>query len=414
MAAPILYLTELVGLRVFDLKGRGIGRIKEAAIVPLVHPARVDRFLVGAGDAWWTIRHEQVAAISLQGIRLKDERVTPYHSDEYMLRLIRDLLDQQIIDARGRKVVRVTDVTFEVQSTETGTDLLVVEVDVGLRSVLRRLLQGVLPRTWIRRLQAPIAPNSIAWDSCNIIEPDPMRRLRLNITPTQLEQMHPADLADIVEELGPEGREAVLTSMDSEAAAEALSEVEHDIQVSILESLEAEKAAKILEEMDADEAADVLQELEEEQSDEILDEMDLETKEDVEELLTYDEHTAGGLMNIDYVSLDLTRTVGEARDLLRASNESSELLPAVFATGTDNSLAAQIPVAKLLVAEPNARLLDLDLEPAVHVRVDAGEEKVVEMFDRYNLLCLPVVDENRHMLGVITADDVISLLRRKR
>ncbi len=414
MAVPILYLTELVGLRVFDLKGRGIGRIKEAAIVPLVQAARVDRFLVGAGDAWWTVRHQQVASITLDGIRLKDERVTPYHSDEYMLRLLRDLLDQQIIDARGRKVVRVTDVTFEIRATEGGAELHVVEVDVGLRSVVRRLLQGVLPPRWIRRLQAPIAPNSIAWESCNIIEVDPMRRLRLNITPTQLEQMHPADLADIVEELGPEGREAVLTSMDSESAAEALSEVEHDIQVSILESLEADQAAKILEEMAPDEAADVLQELEEEHADEILDEMDVETKEDVEELLTYDEHTAGGLMNIDYVSLDLHGTVQEARELLRASSDSAEMLPAVFATGAGNSLAAQIPVTKLLLAEPTARLMDLDPEPAVHVGVKAGEAKVVEMFDRYNLLCLPVVDEERRILGVITADDVISLLRKKR
>ena len=414
MAAPILYLTELVGLRVFDLKGRGIGRIKEAAIVPLVDAARVDRFLVGAGDAWWTIRHQQVASITLDGIRLKDERVTPYHSDEYMLRLVRDLLDQQIIDARGRKVVRVTDVTFEIRAAGDGTELAVVEVDVGLRSVLRRLLQGVLPPRWIRRLQAPIAPNSIAWETCNIIEPDPMRRLRLNITPTQLEQMHPADLADIVEELGPEGREAVLTSMDSEAAAETLSEMEHDIQVSILEGLEADQAAKLLEEMAPDEAADVLQELEEERSDEILEEMDVETKEDVEELLEYDEHTAGGLMNVDYVALDLNGTVADARELLRASSDTAELLPAVFATGAGSSLVSQIPVTKLLLADPEAKLAELEPEPAVHVGVEAGEQKVVEMFDKYNLLCLPVVDEERRILGVITADDVISLLRKKR
>ncbi len=414
MAAPILYLTELVGLRVFDLKGRGIGRIVEAAIVPLVDATRVDRFLVGAGDAWWTIRHQQVASITLDGIRLKDERVTPYHSDEYMLRLMRDLLDQQIIDARGRKVVRVTDVTFEIRSRDGGAELAVVEVDIGLRSILRRLLQGVMPRRWIRRLQEPVPPNSIAWETCNIIEPDPMRRLRLNITPTQLEQMHPADLADIVEELGPEEREAVLTSMDSEAAAETLSEVEHDIQVSILESLEADQAAKILEEMAPDEAADVLQELEEEHSDEILEEMDEETKEDVEELLEYDEHTAGGLMNVDYVALDRNGTVSEARELLRISSEASELLPVIFATGGDGSLSAQIPVAKLLLADSTARLVDLEQEPAVHVGVDAREQKVVEMFDRYNLLCLPVVDEGKRILGVITADDVISLLRRKR
>src|SRR5262249_52958128 len=154
------------------------------------------------------------------------------------------------------------------------TALHVQEVDIGLRSVFRRLFQGVLPRKWIRTLQEPIPPNSITWEHVNIIEPDPMRRLRLNFSPEQLEKMHPADLADIVEELGPERREAVLTSIDSESAAEALSEVDPSIQASILESLDSEKAAEIIEEMSPDEAADVLQELEEETSQGILEEME--------------------------------------------------------------------------------------------------------------------------------------------
>src|SRR5689334_10134187 len=110
MAESILFLTELIGLKVYDLKGRRIGVLKDAAIVPLVDPVRIDRFLVGAGHTWLSVRYDQVRSISLDGIHLKDEQLTPYHSDEYMLRMIRDLLDQQIIDAQGRKVVRVTDV----------------------------------------------------------------------------------------------------------------------------------------------------------------------------------------------------------------------------------------------------------------------------------------------------------------
>src|SRR5712692_11531143 len=131
MADDILYLTELLGLRVHDLKGRGLGVVKDAAIVPLIHASRVDRYLLGGGWAWLTIRYDQVRSISLKGIYLKDEKLTPYHSDEYMLRMVRDLLDQQIIDGYGRKVVRVTDVTFECLHPDDNDVLHVLEVDIG-------------------------------------------------------------------------------------------------------------------------------------------------------------------------------------------------------------------------------------------------------------------------------------------
>src|SRR5271166_7046911 len=171
MADQLLYLTELLGLPVFDLKGRKLGTVKDAAVVPLVHPSRVDRFFIGGGLAWLTIRHEQVKSISLEGIYLRDEQLTPYHSDEYMLRMVRDLLDQQIIDAHGRKVVRINDVTFE-RMIEDGADALwVLEIDIGIRSIFRRLLQGVVPPRLVRRLQGRIPPNSIRWEFCNILEP---------------------------------------------------------------------------------------------------------------------------------------------------------------------------------------------------------------------------------------------------
>lgn len=415
MADTLLYLTELLGLKVYDLKGHVIGRVKEAALVPLIDPFRIDRFLVAAGSTWFTVRYDQVAGISLDGIRLSDEQLTPFHSDEYMLRLVRDLLDQQIIDAHGRKVVRVTDVTFEVRQATGHAGLYVQEVDIGLRSIFRRLLQGVIPPRWIRMLQGRIPPNSISWQFCNIIEPDPMRRLRLNLSPAQLEQMHPADLADIVEELGPEGREAVMTSIDSESAAEALSEIDPEIQASIIESLETEKAAEILDEMSPDEAADVLQELEHETSEEILEEMSQEEKSEVEELLDYDEHTAGGLMNTEYVALHSNATVQAAIAELRSGNGALESMSAVFLVDGDERLAGQVPLARLLLATPETKLLDLaGDDETLSVNAREKESRVTERFDKYNLLALPVVDDHRRLIGVITADDIITVLREGR
>lgn len=413
MADNLLYLTELVGLKVFDLKGRQIGRIKDAALVPLIDPVRVDRYLVGGGWAWLTIRHDQVRTISLDGIWLRDEQLTPYHSDEYMLRMVRDLLDQQIIDVKGRKVVRVTDVTFEIRKQDDHELLWVAEVDIGLRSIFRRLFQGLLPRRLIRKLQAPIPPNSIRWQFCNIVEADPQRRLRLNISHELLEKMHPADLADIVEELSPEDREAIFAAIDSEVAAEALSEVDPEIQASILESLEAEKAADIIEEMAPDQAADVLAELEEETSEEILDEMETEPKAEVRELLEFEEDTAGGMMNTEYVVLHENATVADAMSALKGNEELLETLNTLFLIDSEERLAGVVPLARLFIAAGTTRLKDLSAEPVIKVVVDEKRDEVTELFDKYNLLTLPVVEEDGRLAGVITADDVISVLRKR-
>lgn len=438
MAESLLYFTELLGLPVLDLKGRRIGRVRDAALVPLVHPARIDRFLVGGGWAWLAIRYDQIASISLDGIRLSQENLTPYHSDEYMLRMGRDLLDQQIIDVNGRKVVRVTDVTFEIRNangsgnghggnghhgnghvvngaadSQVHNCLYILEVDVGIRSIVRRLLQGVIPPRWIRKLQRTIPPKSIRWEFCNIVEADPQRRLRLNISHEKLEKIHPADLADIVEELGPAERGAIFESIDSEVAADALSEIDPKMQASILESLEPEKAADIVEEMAPDEAADLLKGLEESTSEEILDEMEVAPESEVRELLEFKEDTAGGMMNTEYISLHEGATVEDALRALRGNEDQLESLNALFLVDSDGRLTGTVPVARLFVAANGMPLKGLAAATLISASVDEKQDEVTELFDKYNLLALPVVDEEKRLAGVITADDIISVLRHK-
>ncbi len=417
MAGEILYLTELLGLKVYDLRRRPLGRVRDAVLVPRIHPLRVDRYLIagGGGYTWLYVRHDQVARISLDGIWLSDELLVPYHADEYALRLVRDVLDQQIIDSRGRKVVRVTDITFEIRA-EDGRDVLhVFEIDIGMRAVLRRLLQSWAPRRWIRRLQRRVPPNSIRWELCNIVEPDPQRRLRLNISMEPLEQMHPADLADIVEELSPEDREAIIEAIDTEVAAEALSEMDPDTQAQIIEALDASKAADILEEMAPDEAADVLGELPEEASEEILEEMESAPKAEVEELLEYDEDTAGGLMNTEFVAVHEDAAVADAIDALRQRQDLVDTINAVFLTDIDDRLRAALPVGRLFLSKPSTPVRELvrEEDEVIQVATDAPADRVLELFDKYNLLTLPVVDEEKRLAGVITADDIISVLRSR-
>jgi sporulation protein YlmC with PRC-barrel domain/CBS domain-containing protein len=413
MAQPHLFLTELVGLSVFDLKRRRIGKIKDAAIVPVIDPSRVDRFLIGAGDSWLALRHDKVRSISLDGIHLADEQLTPYHADEYMLRLVRDLLDQQIIDAQGRKVVRVTDVTFEIHNVGGRDELRISEVDIGMRSVFRRVFQGVLPRRWIRRLHGPIPPHSIPWQLTDILEPDPQRRLRLNITYKHLEEMHPADLADIVEELSPEDREAIFETIPSDVAAEALPEVEPEIQASILESLETGKAAEIIEEMSPAEAADALSEMEESAMAGILGELKDEPKSEVEELLEFREDTAGGMMDTDYVALPAGATAAEALAQVKANAELMEGLNVILLEDESGRLAGVVPIARLLAADPLAPLASLAGDELIRADTSAKAERITELFDKYNLITLPVTHKDGRLAGVITADDVISVLRSR-
>ncbi len=413
MAETLLYFTDLLALSVYDLKGRRLGRVKDAAIVPLIDAARIDRYLVGAGSTWLSIRYMQVSSVSLDGIRLNDEILVPYHSDEYMLRIGRDLLDQQIIDVNGRKVVRVNDVTFEKRDGAGQPYLAVLEVDVGIRSIVRRMLQGVVPPRTVRRIQHRITPNSIAWEFCNIIEPDPQRRLRLNISNDKLENLHPADLAEIVEELGTAEREAIFETMDSEVAADTMSELDPNTQASILESLEPEVAADIVEEMSPDEAADALAELEQSTSDEILEEMEDEPGDEVRELLEFREDTAGGMMNTEYVALPYEATVREAIEHLRGQEELLETVNVLLLVDAEGILKAAVPLARIFLAAGDTALRTLAPDKLRRATVDVKQDQLTELFDKYNLVTLPIVDGDGRLAGVVTADDIISVLRQR-
>ncbi len=412
MPEEIVYLSELLGLKVFDLKGQHIGSLRDAALVPLIDPIRLDRFLVGAGPGWLSVRYDQVSEITRKGIRLKDEQLTPYHSDEYMLRMKRDLLDQQIIDSQGRKLVRVNDVTLTKQH-ENGHEVLhVLEVDIGLRSMVRRVLQGIVSPSVIRRIQSRIATNSIRWEFCNVLEPDPQRRVRLNISNRFLEKMHPADLADIVEEMGYEDRIALFNTMKNDTAAELLSEVEPDMKSRIIESLDSQKAAGILEEMEPSEAADVLNNMEDARSEQILLEMGREEKEEVEEALDFRENTAGNLMGTNFLSLAESATVADAIAELRKDEDRVEDLHSLFLIDEEERLKATVPIARLFFAPGDSALRNYSADPLLFVPVDEKQDRIAEIFDRYNLLSLPVIDEEERLIGVIVVDDIVALLRQ--
>src|SRR5499425_3783122 len=291
----MLYATELMGARTYDSQGNYVGRIREFFIEPAEQPNRIAHYLLGRGRFQPLVaRHDQVASVAPGTLRLNvNERLLdPYEPNEAWLAVQKDLLDQQIIDTSGRKVVRVNDVDLAEQRTNGNVELRITQVDVGLPGAVRRLLQGIAPQGMIRGLQRKLPQRSIRWEFVNLIEPDPLRRVKLRITHEKLEDLHPAYLAEMMEELSAAERQGIIASLDEETAAQVLAELDERLTTQIVEKLDPEKAADILEEMAPDAAADLLAELPVDTKEEVLEEMPGREAAEVRGLMQFDEATA--------------------------------------------------------------------------------------------------------------------------
>jgi magnesium transporter len=409
----VVALSELLGATVRDATGVVRGRVREIAVAPQDHPTRIAFLIVKTSDGERVLAPGAITSAGASvraGTDMSEwDRFTP--SDGLLL-LKRDLLDQQIIDIHGRKVVRVNDV--ELESTPTNSHLLlnILAVDVGARGAIRRLSKGVVPAFTLRALLEKIPPRVIPWQFVDLLETDPARRVKLKIAYEGLAKLHPADIADIVEHLAPAEREAVFETIDEEVAAEALEEIDRDIQVSIVESLDKDRVADIVEEMDPDAAADLLGELTEAQSGEILKEMEPEERREVTQLLEFGEHTAAGRMTTEFISVAETALVGDAINALKTFEGSREALATIYLTGPGNALVGIVPLVTIAISSPAVRLSEL-CEAYVACARDTPQDEVAALFDKYNLLTLAVVDEHGRIAGIITADDVISMLRNR-
>ena len=407
----VVALSELLGATVRDASGAVRGRVREIAVAPQDHPTRIAFLIVKTADGERTL---PPGAIQSAGASVRAgtdaAQWEPFNPSDGLLLLKRDLLDQQIIDIHGRKVVRVNDV--ELESTPINSHLLlnILAVDVGARGAIRRLSKGVVPSFTLRALLERIPPRVIPWQFVDLIETDPARRVKLKIAYEGLSKLHPADIADIVEDLPPAEREAVFETISEEVAAETLEELAPDVQKSIVESLDKDRAADIVEEMDPDAAADLLGELREEDSGEILKEMDPEERQEVTQLLEFPEHTAAGRMTTEFVAIAETGVADDAIEALKSFEGSREALATIYLTGPGQRLVGAVPLVKIAISSPATPLAAIS-EPYVACAPDTPESEVAALFDKYNLITLAVVDEHGRIAGIITADDVIAMLR---
>ena len=411
-----LYATELMGAKTYDAQGNYVGRVREFFIEPAEAPNRISHFLLSRGHFPPLVaKHNQVASVAAGKIQLNvsERALELYRPNESWLAVQKDLLDQQIIDTRGRKVVRVNDVDLTEQRTNGNVELRLTQVDVGLPGAVRRLLQGVVPPKVVRRLQSKLPQSGIRWEFVNLVEPDPLRRVKLRITHEKLEDLHPADLADIMEDLSAVERQGIIASLDEETAASVLAELDERLTTQIVQKLDPEKAADILEEMAPDAAADLLADLPKETSEELLDEMPGLEADEVRELLAFDPATAGGMMNPDFVFVGETSTREEVLEWMRNQELNLDQLDTIVLLDVKAQYSGAVPVARLLMAASDQPMAELKMEPLLSLPASADDKEVFELFDKYNLRMLTVIDKDNRPVGAITVDDVVSRLVKK-
>ena len=407
----LVALSELLGAPVRDASGTVRGRVREIAVAPQDHPTRIAYLIVRTSDGERMLPAEALKSCGATVRAANDASAWErYSASDGVLLLKRDLLDQQIIDVHGRKVVRVNDVELDSTPSNSHLVLNVVAVDVGARGAIRRLVQGVVPAFTLRALLEKIPPRVIPWQYVDLIETDPARRVKLKIAYEGLSKLHPADIANIVEDLPRAEREAVFETINEEVAAETLEEIDPDIQVSIVESLDSHRAADIVEEMDPDAAADLLGDLTEDRSGQILREMEPDERQEVTQLLEFHERTAAGRMTTEFLAVPVEALVDDAIEALKRFEGGHEAVATIYLTGPTQKLVGAVPLVKIAISSPAIRLSALS-EPVVSCMPDTPQDDVAALFDKYNLITLAVVDEHGRLAGIITADDVITMLR---
>jgi magnesium transporter len=350
---------------------------------------------------------ESVSGIAADGrtIALTMMPKEPAPPEQEALYLITDLLDKQIVDVDGRKVVRIND----LEIARAGDTLRVVAADVGVAGLLRRLGLKSFGRL-VPSIHRSVPRSMIAWDSVAPIRDANPTQVNLSVTESKLARLHPSELAEIIQDLSAHEAAAVVRQLDDETAADAFEHLDADTQRSLIEDIGTERAADIIEEMDADDAADLLAELDEEQQHELLSEMNEYTASELRELVKYAEDTAGGLMTTDYTWIYPHRTAEATIRKIREIAPASEFIYYLYVVDKQDLLLGVLSLRTLLLADPQATIesiMDTDL---VAIAPGMNSEEVAATIARYDLLAIPVIDAQGKMLGIVTVDDAIDAI----
>ena len=400
----MLYLSQVIGRPVRDRNDEPIGKVADLIVAVGDRYPPVTGLVVETDRRRIFLPWTSVSILDDSGAKLStltmDLGKFSQRPNEILLRS--DLMDKQIVDIDGRKVVRVNDLRLD----EVDGALHLVAVDVGTAGLLRRLgVEGGL-RTVARNLHVHVPEKYIDWEDVDPVETS-IASIKLRVPHAGLAELHPADLATIIDQLAPRDRAGVLASLGDDAVADAIEEMDPETQVEVLEDLEPGRAADILEEMSPDDAADLVADLSETTRDEIFALMETDEKAEVQELLGYPEELAGGIMTTEFVAVPAHLTAAETIDMLRQLEPNAETIYYVYVTDDDGRLVGVLSLRDLIVAGPETQIGDVMIKEPVAVGVLADQDEVAEVVAHYNLLAVPVIDEDGRLAGIVTVDDAL-------
>ena len=420
-AQTTFYLSQIIGIKLYDSDGNSIGKILDIIIYHFSPPNHPDedafrpvvvgvKAKIGGKIRFISFRHIEISRIENKYIFSCKQIVDMAESDfNNTIPLAKNILDRQIVDINGRKLVRVNDV--RLVTIPSGT--YVIAVDIGTEGLLRRIgIAGIVNKI-LSLAKKNLSTNFILWEDVGTFD-DNNFNIKLSHSSAKLHTLHPSDLADIIEEMGKSTRAKVFASLDEEKAADVLEELEPYAQAHIIENLSIEKAADVLEKMPADEVADLLDVIEEERAELLLNEMEKESSEEVRELLEYSGKEVGSLMTTDYLAFNETMTVRETLYELRKQKPEADMIYSLFITDTDERLIATVSLRDLVVSDESMMLKEIMQRDAISVFDDDNIDSLAEIISKYDLLAIPVTDRQMKMEGMVVIDDIVEDLLHKR
>jgi magnesium transporter len=401
----MLYASEFIGRPVADADGKRIGKLKDliaCRIGDVPHPLLV-AIEVKQQTGIVYIPMDDIAALISLAIPLKKKfsEITPYIPQPEDMHLVRDVLDKQIIDTDGMRVVRVND----LELTRVNGSIYVANVDISGVGLIRRLGLGSLADRLTAHSRPSELPSIISWDNIELLSGD--QPMRLKVPTSKMADLHPADLAEILSDLTRLEGSKILDTLDIETLADTLEEVEPDFQASLIESMSDDRVADVLEEMAPDEAADLLAELPQDRKHELLKLMEDDEAEDVRKLLTYPEDTAGGIMNTEYFVVPSYFNAAQVLEQLRETAPEAETIYYIYVADHDEHLLGVFSLRQLVLARPDALVTDFMEKRVVTVDLTDSQEDCAQVVSKYNLLAVPVVDDEMRIHGIVTADDAL-------
>ena len=396
------YVSELLGKPVADVDGARLGHLDDLIAVmrgDVPHPV-VTAIVVKRSRGNLIVPMSEVVVLVAPAIPLTKliKDIDPYQPGERDVYLVRDVLDKQIIDTNGVRVVRVND----LELTRVNGDFYVANVDISGLGLMRRLGMGKVAQRFTRKGGVT---GTISWDEIELLSAD--QPMRLRVSSDKITELHPADLAEIISDLTRSESDKLLGSLDVETVADALEEVEPEFQAALVETMPDERVADVLEEMSPDAAADLLAELPEDRSEDLLNLMEQEDAADVRKLLSYPIDTAGGIMTTEYVVVRPDLTAEQAIAVLREEAAEAETIYYVYVTDEADQLLGVFSLSDLVLAKPYTPITNFMHHRVVTVNVNDSQDDVAHIVSKYNLLAVPVVDDQRRLHGIVTADDAL-------